>query len=82
MKHAGPEALAALADLLAAVRARGGLKEKQPGVFYCRGNAWLHFHEDRAGLFADLRCGGDWRRFCVSDPQEQMALLTAIDRAW
>ena len=80
MKHAGPEALDALADLVAAVRARG-LKEPRPGIFYRKGKAWLHFHEDKAGLFADLRSGAEWERFRVSDPGEREALLAAIDRA-
>jgi hypothetical protein len=81
MKHAGPAALAELADLLAAVRARGGgLREPRPGIFYRKGKAWLHFHEDKAGLFADLRVANDWQRFRVSDRPERAALLTAIDR--
>jgi hypothetical protein len=79
MRHAGPQTLAALTDLLAAVRARGGLREPWPGVFYRNGKAWLHFHEDRAGLFADLRTGAEWQRFRVSEPDEQAALLAAID---
>jgi hypothetical protein len=81
MKHAGVEALAELADLLAAVRARDGLKEPRPGSFYRKGKAWLHFHEDKAGLFADLRAGAEWQRFRVSEPAEQAALLASIDNS-
>jgi hypothetical protein len=81
MKHAGAAALDELRDLLAAVRARGGLREPRPGIFYRKGKAWLHFHEDKAGLFADLRGGAEWERFRVSDPGEREALLAAIDRA-
>ena len=80
MKHAGPEALDALADLVAAVRARG-LKEPRPGILYRKGKAWLHFHEDKAGLFADLRLGSEWERFRVSDAAEQANLLKLIDRS-
>jgi hypothetical protein len=80
MRHAGPEALTALAELLAAVRARGDLHEKQPGIFYRKARAHLHFHEDVAGLFADLRADGEWRRFRVSEPAEYAALLAALDR--
>jgi hypothetical protein len=72
MKHAGAAALDELHDLLAAVRARGGLREPRPGNFY---------REDKAGLFADLRGGAEWERFRVSDPGEREALLAAIDRA-
>jgi hypothetical protein len=79
VKHAGPEALDALADLVAAVRARG-LKEPRPGIFYRKGKAWLHFHEDKAGLFADIRLDAEWERFRVSDTAEQANLLRLIDR--
>ena len=81
MKHAGSASLDQLGDLIAAVRLRGGLREPRPGVFYRRGKAWLHFHEDRAGLFADLRAGADWQRFRVTEPDERAALLAAVDRA-
>jgi len=55
VKHAGPAALEQLAPLLRDVRSLPGLTEKRPGVFYRRSRAFLHFHEDPAGLFADLR---------------------------
>jgi hypothetical protein len=80
MKHAGAAALDQLGDLIAEVRNRGGLREKQPGVFYRKDKAWLHFHEDKAGLFADLRTDAEWERFRVSEPDEQAELLAAIDR--
>ena len=81
MKHAGTAALDALEDLLSAVRARGGLREPRRGVFYRRGRAWLHFHEDGAGLFADLRVGTDWQRFPVTTAAARAALLGMIDRS-
>lgn len=81
MKHATPAALAALADLLARVRAHAGVVERRPGVFYSRSRAFLHFHEDPAGLFADLRAGADFDRYPVNTPPECQALLSAIDRA-
>jgi hypothetical protein len=80
VKHAGPEALDSLAELLAAIRARG-LKEPRPGIFYCKRKAWLHFHEDKADLFADIRFGAEWERFRVSDAAEQANLLRLIDRS-
>ena len=80
MRHAGPQAFDALKDLLAAIRARG-LREPRPGIFYRKGKAWLHFHEDKAGLFADLRLGAEWERFRVSDEGEQANLLRLIDRS-
>jgi hypothetical protein len=80
MRHAGPAALAALDDLIIALRGRGGLKEPRPGIFYRQGRAWLHFHEDNAGLFADLRSGETWKRFRVSETEERARLLATIDR--
>jgi hypothetical protein len=80
MRHAGPEALDTLTDLLSAIRARG-LKEPRPGIFYRKGKAWLHFHEDKAGLFADLRVNAEWERFRVSEAEERANLLTLIDRS-
>lgn len=81
MKHAGPAALSELAGLIAAVRTRPGLREPRPGIFYRKGKAWLHFHEDKAGLFADLRAGADWQRFRVSTRDEQATLLAGIDHS-
>ncbi len=79
MKHAGPAALDRLKDLLAAIRAAGGLTEKSPGVFYRHSRAFLHFHEDPAGLFADVRGeGGDFDRLKVDEPGGREALLARI----
>jgi hypothetical protein len=74
-------ALDALNDLLDAVRTHAGLREPRRGVFYRKGKAWLHFHEDPSGLFADLRTGEEWQRFPVSDPAGCASLLAAIDRS-
>ena len=59
MKHAGSDALDQLEPLLARVRALPGLVEKKRGSFYRKSRAFLHFHEDPKGLFADIRCGDD-----------------------
>jgi hypothetical protein len=82
MKHAGTAAFDELTELIAAIRSCGGLREPRPGVFYRKGRAWLHFHEDKAGLFADLRIGAEWERFRVSTDDERTCLLAAIDRAF
>jgi hypothetical protein len=80
MKHAGAEALAVLSELLQKLRNRTGLIERKPGIFYVKGRAFLHFHEDRAGLFADLRQGGDWLRLAVNGRDDRKRLLAAVDR--
>jgi hypothetical protein len=79
MRHAGAACLDSIEPLLASLRAVEGLKEKKRGVFYAGGRACLHFHEDPAGIFADLRLGpGDWERFPVASPAEQQALLARL----
>ena len=81
MKHAGATALDALEPLLAEIRGRPQLREKSRGAFYRQGRAWLHFHEDPAGLFADFRGGSDWVRLRVSEAAERRTLIAAIDEA-
>ena len=80
MKHATAAALDRLTALLAEVRQFEGVKEKSRGVFYCRSKAFLHFHEDPAGLFADLRTGADWERMPVNSKNEQAKLLQRVRR--
>ncbi len=77
MKHATAASLDKLEPLLVRLRRHVRLKEKSRGVFYFRSKAILHFHEDPAGLFADLRTTGDWRRFAVNTTSERAALLQA-----
>ena len=83
MKHAGPASLDALEPLLAEIRPRVAIDpkivEKKRGSFYRKGKAWLHFHEDPAGYFADLKGPDDWLRMRVSDADERQALMAAID---
>jgi hypothetical protein len=68
VRHARAEALDRLEPLLAELRALPGVVEKGRGVFYRRGKAFVHFHEDPKGLFADLRePGGDFDRIDVTD---------------
>jgi hypothetical protein len=78
MKHAGDEALDALEDLLAQVRRQPGLKEKKRGAFYRKASGILHFHEDPAGLFADLKLDGEFKRFPVNTPAERAELLAKL----
>lgn len=77
MKHAGPAALDALEPLLAEIRRLPGLSERSRGVFYAKGRAFLHFHEDPKGLFADIRAddGSDFDRFDVTTAEGRARLL-------
>ncbi len=69
MKHARAEALDRLEPLLQRLRALPSLREKARGVFYLRSKAFLHFHEDPAGLFADIRepGGAEFQRIKLND---------------
>ena len=78
MRHAGPAALDALEDLLATLRAIADLTERSRGTFYRRSRAFLHFHEDPEGLFADLKRDGEFARFRVSSARERAALLREV----
>lgn len=78
MKHASDAALDRLDALLAEVRQCQSLTEKKRGIFYRKSKAFLHFHEDPIGLFADLRHGDDWQRFPVNSSAEYEALLQAL----
>ena len=62
MRHARTEALDQLEPLLARIRAHGVLRERSRGIFYRGAKAFLHFHEDPAGVFADIR-GADPKDF-------------------
>ena len=78
MKHAGDDTLDLLEDLLREVRKHGALRERRRGAFYRKAVGILHFHEDPAGLFADLKVDGEWRRFSINSKAEQKALLKEL----
>ena len=79
MKHAGPVTLARVKNLLDGLRKIPGLVERRPVTFYRKSKAFLHFHEDPTGVFADVRLdGGDFMRYAVNSGQEQLALLDRI----
>ena len=77
MKHAGSQSLASLTALLSEIRHRTGLVEKKPGIFYRKRKAFLHFHEDEAGLFMDIRDGKDWLRLPAARHEQ---CLIEVDR--
>ena len=81
MRHATAAALDELEPLLTRLRSLPGLVEKKRGIFYRRGRAFLHFHEDPTGLHADARLDVDFERFRVQTPEEQDALVGRIEAA-
>lgn len=81
MKHASAGTLQRIEPLLAALRDLPALREPRPGVFSRSSRAFLHFHEDGADVFADVRFADDFERIRVTEPAEQSALLERIRAA-
>lgn len=82
MRHARAEDLDPLEPLLARLREFPSLTERFRGVFYRKSQAFLHFHADPAGLFADVRAaqGSDFDRIKVDEPAGADALVTHVGR--
>ena len=79
MKHAGASTLEALEPLLRQVRERYTLTERTPGSFYRKSKAYLHFHEDPSGIYADVKLSGaEFTRVRATTPQEHEHLLALI----
>ena len=78
MKHATPQTFDGIAAVLDVVRARPELTERKHGTFYRKASAFLHFHEDPAGLFADVKGEGGWERIQVDAPGGDAALLARV----
>lgn len=83
MKHAGVETLDALEPLIAKLRTLEGPREKKRGVFYLKSRAFLHFHEDPAGYFCDVRLDpqADFERFPVNTKTQQRDLFKRVTYA-
>jgi hypothetical protein len=78
VKHAGEAALTTIHPLLTELRQFEGIRERKPGVFYRKSSAFIHFHEDPAGIFADVRTGRDWARLPVTTPPGRRQLLRLV----
>ena len=80
MRHAGPETLDILEELLVEIRAHSCLTERKRGAFYKKSAGFLHFHEDPEGLFADVKVGPDWERFPVTTKPQRKALVELVKK--
>jgi len=79
VKHAGAGTLTALEPLLSELRRQPGLIERTPGSFYLRSRAFLHFHEDVEGMFADIKLDGtEFTRVRVTTREEQAELVSLV----
>lgn len=83
MKHAGRETLEELDALLKVVRGVPRMVERTPGCFYIGARAFLHFHEDPAGIFADVKLSGEkFERMRVSTKRERERFLTLVRKVF
>jgi hypothetical protein len=82
MRHARDQDLDRIDSLLTQLRALPGLTEKKRGVFYRKSKAFLHFHEDPKGMFADISGGASRMdvRIDVTEADGQAALMEAARR--
>ena len=81
MKHAGSDTLDRLEPVLVELRKLGGLRERKRGTFYRGGSAFLHFHEDPAGFFADVKLEGDFIRLPANSSKEIAMLIRRVRAA-
>ncbi len=81
MRHAQGAALDGIEPLLDRLRALDGLTERSRGVFYLGSRAFLHFHEDPSGIYADVRTSEDFERVRATDPDEQARLVALVTEA-
>jgi len=82
MAHAEPKALEPLLPLLRQLREIKGLKEVRPGIFYLRGSAFLHFHDEQGLLSVDLKKAGGsgFDRYRIGTAPEQRKLVDDAKR--
>jgi hypothetical protein len=78
MKHADDETLDAIEPVLLHLRRLEGIREKKRGLFYRKSQAFLHFHADPRGIFADVRGDTGWLRYRVSTRAERRQFLQMI----
>jgi hypothetical protein len=82
MAHADEAALARLLPLLRQLREIKGLREMKPGIFYLKGGAFIHFHDEAGALIADLKKAGGsgFDRYSVDAAPGQRKLVDDAKR--
>jgi len=77
MTHASEAELQSLLPLLRQLRDIKGLREVRPGIFHCRGVAFIQLHSDGAILHAELKKGGGsgFDRYPLDTPAGQRKLV-------
>ena len=82
MAHANEASLQRLLPLLRQLREIRGLREMKPGIFYLKGSAYLHFHDDAGALVGDLKraSGSGFDRYPLDTAPGQRKLLDDAKR--
>ncbi len=79
MKHACKETLTEIEAILTYLRQIPKMIERTPGCFYRGSIGFAHFHEDPAGIFADVKLNGkSFARLRVSTKEEQRRFIKAV----
>jgi hypothetical protein len=78
LKHAGEAALDTIEPLLIELRRLEGVRERSRGVFYKKNSAFIHFHEDPAGIFVDVRTDREWLRLPVNKSSERRQFVRLV----
>lgn len=84
MRHASSDDLKTIESLLVRlddlVFAHKALKSPKRGIYYLKSKAFLHFHEDDGGIYADVRLDGmTFDRFDVSAKALQNDLVDKVE---
>ena len=81
MRHATQTDLDRLEPLLADLRRLPRLQERKRGSFSRGSRAFLHFHEDAGGLYADVKMDSEFQRMKVTTASEQAGFLSRVREA-
>jgi len=79
VRHARPEDLHRVPDLLEGLRSVPQLRERTPGSFYLRSKGFLHLHVDGDEVWADVKVPGPaFERVPATTAEDQRALLDLV----
>jgi hypothetical protein len=78
MKHASKAALESIEPVLLEIRQLEGIRERKPGIFYRKSSAFIHFHQDPAGIFADVSRDHEWLRLPVNTAAERRQFVRLV----
>jgi hypothetical protein len=78
VRHATPEDLDHLEELLVELRELPQLRERKRGSFSRGSRAFLHFHEDAGDIYVDVKLDGEFQRMRATSSNEQADFLAQV----